>query len=76
MAVVIAALTKIALWLLALIGIRWDAKRDARRDAELMRAKDTIMAERMREEISDDLDTESDLRKRAARAGLVRPRPE
>jgi hypothetical protein len=63
-----------ALGVILSIGwLRRDAVSDRDKDANLRRARDTLLAQQMREEIENDLETESDLVARAKRAGVVRP---
>lgn len=50
-----------------------DARRAERALNDLNRAKDTVLAHELRDEINEDIAEDTDLAGRARRAGLVRP---
>lgn len=50
-----------------------DARRAERARNDLNRAKDTVLAHELRDEVNEDIAEDTDLAGRARRAGIVRP---
>jgi hypothetical protein len=72
MKALIAPLLKLLTWIAGLTWLRFDAKRDQRRDTALQAAEDAARKETARVRLDDEIDQDPDLADRARRIGLVR----